>query len=318
MKPQAEISSYLSNLIEDPASPNAGQMLRIGRQTKGYSEQYVADELKLTVGDVRALEEEDRDRLPESVYVVGRMRAYARLLELDERQVVAAYQRTAPEPRPLNPNARAEAEQGEGARPPFRVPRYLPVVAGVVAMLLLIGWIFLAPEREEDKATVVDLSEFEPTAGSAANSANVVIEREEPEINPVTERIDISAASAPSPTPSSESPSLRTTPSAPSLLTPDELNAEPLEGGGAESEEAADGTLLIKVSADSWVQVRDAENQRLVFTTLEAGKERRVQGTPPYRVVLGNAPAVSLVYNGKPFDLEPHIRSNLTARFEIN
>ena len=36
--------------------------------------------------------------------------------------------------------------------------------------------------------------------------------------------------------------------------------------------------------------------------------EQQVDGRPPFDVVIGNAPAVRLVYKGQPFDLRPHYK----------
>ena len=40
-------------------------------------------------------------------------------------------------------------------------------------------------------------------------------------------------------------------------------------------------------------------------------------GSPPYKLVLGNASAVSITVDGKPFDLTPYIRGKV-ARLTLN
>ena len=53
-------------------------------------------------------------------------------------------------------------------------------------------------------------------------------------------------------------------------------------------------------SAASWVEVSDVEGRRLLEGLLEGGSTRTLTGTAPFLVVLGNAPAVKLRFNGEP------------------
>ena len=50
-------------------------------------------------------------------------------------------------------------------------------------------------------------------------------------------------------------------------------------------------------------------NERILFSQLNpAGTEQRVQGRPPFSLVVGNARGVRLSYNGRAIDLAPHTR----------
>jgi cytoskeleton protein RodZ len=67
----------------------------------------------------------------------------------------------------------------------------------------------------------------------------------------------------------------------------------------------ADGSADIRIRsrAVSWVEVIDHTGKRLVYELVSPGPERVAHGAPPLRVLLGNAPAVELLYNGAPVDL---------------
>lgn len=82
--------------------------------------------------------------------------------------------------------------------------------------------------------------------------------------------------------------------------------------------QTAAGLAVIKVDAsgESWVDVVDADGQRLVYDLLERGDSRRVTGRPPFDVTIGNAGQVVLRQNGTRIDLVPYIQGNV-ARFTL-
>ena len=66
-----------------------GDQLRNARQGYRWSVEDVAANLNLTVDMVRALESGDTEALPGPTFVRGYLRAYARLMEIDESTVLA-------------------------------------------------------------------------------------------------------------------------------------------------------------------------------------------------------------------------------------
>jgi cytoskeleton protein RodZ len=58
--------------------------------------------------------------------------------------------------------------------------------------------------------------------------------------------------------------------------------------------------LDLAFSAPSWVEISDTEGRHLLHGLIEAGSTRTLTGTAPLLVVLGNAPAVALRFNGEP------------------
>jgi len=76
--------------------------------------------------------------------------------------------------------------------------------------------------------------------------------------------------------------------------------------------------VTLRLSADSWVEVYDAAGERLFYGIGSADSSRRLTGTPPLRVVLGNAPGVSLDVNGKPADVPANLVRNNVAQFVID
>ena len=67
---------------------SSGEQLRAARMGYQWAIEDVAANLNLTVDVVRALEAGDHTNLPESAFVRGYLRAYARLMEIDENLVL--------------------------------------------------------------------------------------------------------------------------------------------------------------------------------------------------------------------------------------
>lgn len=61
--------------------------------------------------------------------------------------------------------------------------------------------------------------------------------------------------------------------------------------------------LQVVVSADSWVEITDADGQELEMDLLRGGSEREYHGRPPFRILFGRASAVRLSMDGEEVDL---------------
>lgn len=79
---------------------------------------------------------------------------------------------------------------------------------------------------------------------------------------------------------------------------------------------AAADELVLRFSGMSWIEIADANGRRLAVRMGQAGEELRLQGRAPFDVLLGNAPNVSLEYNGRPYTDIPVSRQNV-ANFRL-
>jgi len=79
-----------------------GARLSAARKERELSLKTVADELKLDVSMVVALEQDDRTALPAAIFVKGYLRRYARLTGLPEDELVRDYSDSVGEPPPLS------------------------------------------------------------------------------------------------------------------------------------------------------------------------------------------------------------------------
>jgi hypothetical protein len=76
--------------------------------------------------------------------------------------------------------------------------------------------------------------------------------------------------------------------------------------------------VTLRFAADSWVEVYDANGQKLFYDVGAADTSHTVSGTPPFRVTVANAPGVSLDVNGKPATVPANVVKGAEAQFTIN
>ena len=72
-----------------------------------------------------------------------------------------------------------------------------------------------------------------------------------------------------------------------------------------------ESALQISVSADSWVEIRDATGRELEMDLLRGGTDKYYHGTPPFRILVGRASAVRLDIDGETVDLTPLSREDV-------
>ncbi|RUO80310.1 DUF4115 domain-containing protein [Idiomarina tyrosinivorans] len=74
-----------------PKGPTPGELLTKAREAKKLSQQDVADRLRLRRKLVELIEDDDYRDFASATFVKGYLRAYAKLLEIDDREVFEAY-----------------------------------------------------------------------------------------------------------------------------------------------------------------------------------------------------------------------------------
>ena len=72
----------------------------------------------------------------------------------------------------------------------------------------------------------------------------------------------------------------------------------------------------MRFNENCWVEVHDSQRKRLLFRTARKGSTYTLSGKSPFKVLLGNSPAVDVYINGKAFDQSIYNRGKV-ARFFI-
>ncbi|WP_442488809.1 RodZ domain-containing protein [Halomonas litopenaei] len=89
--------------------------------------------------------------------------------------------------------------------------------------------------------------------------------------------------------------------------------------GAAEAAPAADSRRILKLTFNeqSWTEIFDSTNTRVFVGLQSPGTEATVEGEPPFRMTVGNATGVELLWGGEPVDLQQRAGRNNVARFTL-
>jgi cytoskeleton protein RodZ len=332
-----------------------GGRLVAAREEQGLALADVAKELRLPAATLQALESSRYEDLPQPVFVRGYLRAYARLLEMDEEVLVAEYDRLVDTSEPvLMPTVKVR-RQATTRNPYIRGTAALILLAMVV---LLGSWWYSRLKQDAPAQSRTTSSETEQTASPATVLPPPQIDSPHPDPGPVAallpdipplslaseaaeERVaavepeppmdETAAMAGPDMPLVSESPvtanadAVSQSRDVESILEPavPDLPIAPLaseRGGLVNASRAPMGgdVLIIKANDESWAEVVDANGYQLLYFLLRPGMVRHLQGQAPFQVFLGNAPAVDLNLNRERFDHTPFHRRNSTARFSVD
>jgi cytoskeleton protein RodZ len=280
-----------------PPSVPLGELLAAERERQGLSRAEVAQRLHMSAWQVEALEGGEYDRLPKGTFLRGFVRNYTKLLGLNAQAALDALASAAPSgPAPgiVVPSQNIRFDPlGERFGNPY-VRAWLVVgVAFALACAAMYWWIFVRP---------------------APPATHQVIRRETSAPAPQ----NIAAAPVPPPEP------VAAPREAPKLEEP--AGAEPpIEAKGAPADVVpvtatarvpGMRTLTLRFRGASWVEIKDRNGKVLLSKLNEAGTQAEVSGRPPFQVVVGNAPDVTMLYDDLEFPLEPHTKVAV-ARFTL-
>lgn len=272
----AQLSQALTDDTEGRIEPvptvSAGAMLAEARARLGLELEAVAQQLKIGVKQVAALELDDYGKLPGPLFVRGFLRNYARLLQIDPELLLDAYQQAEPLQHGPAPSIVPLTVVAPARRISGRVGYFL-----VALIVLLVGsWLGYALLGWEGAPS--------PLPGVA-------------EVAPVP-----LSPPAPALAPNVVTPAV---PLPPDVVAP---AVPPAVDTGAP---AVVGRIQMNFVGDAWVEIKE-KGGRIVFSqNSRAGEERLAEGAPPFSLVVGNASNVKITYNGSPVDLALHTRANV-------
>ncbi|WP_457969493.1 helix-turn-helix domain-containing protein [Pseudomonas sp. R4-84] len=327
---------------------NPGETLRQARESNGWSLAEVALKLNLTVTSLSNLEAGAFDKLPGHTFARGYIRAYAKLLGMDQTTLVQQFdQYTGSDAQGSSVHSLGRIEE------PVRVSH---TILRIVSLLLLIAVIGGGFVWWQDQAS---LRGKEPVAMNpehveveGADGTTQIHPLDEPEDQAVVEgqaegetalalpqgpdngetgaaagtesAAPTAPATAPAPTAPAQAgsaPVAPAAPAAPAPVTPAPTMAAPTVPAApvaptAPAPAPGDGQVQIQFTADCWTQITDG-NGKVLFSGLKRkGDSTSVNGKPPFAVRLGYARGAQVSYNGQPVDVAP-FTSGETARLKL-
>ena len=289
----------------------AGGLLREARQAAGVHIAALAVALKVPVSKLEALEADDYEALPDTVFVRALASSVCRTLKLDPAPVLALL------PQSKSPRLAADSAglnapvKGSGGS--FSPGSSTSRSVTLIVLALLVGAVVLvflprqpwgeAPANAPAAAGSAMPAAEAPTAAPAAAPAPAAS---------AAVATEPAAASAAQP-PVAERPSVAATAAAPA---PAVATTPAVAASAASAALQPTGTLVLRARGESWVQVKDATGAVALQRKLAAGESVAVPGPTPLTVVVGRADMTEVLVRGKPFDLTAVSRENV-ARFEV-
>ncbi len=127
-----------------------GQYLKSAREAKDIDLRDAAQQTRISVTYLKALEEEDFAKLPGEVFVKGFLKNYVRFLKLEQDEALRRYSEIKPQPpapsaaqSPTSPAAAVTAEKASSTASPSRREIALePFVWGAIIVILLLAFLF--------------------------------------------------------------------------------------------------------------------------------------------------------------------------------
>ncbi|WP_280568326.1 RodZ domain-containing protein [Chromohalobacter sp. 296-RDG] len=361
----------MSDTHEQHTSPAAtegheppGTRLQREREQQGLSLEEVAEQLNLRPAVVTGLEEDRFDQVPIATYRRGYLRAYAKLLGLDDNRVALDYDalhgRDDLDRKVTPPSYRSQ--------PPSRIGAWIFKLATLVIIVGLIGLTLLWWQSREgneffglgdDPAAMESADGASAPEGSAGNDAMANETASNDDVSPDDEaQRDNVASQAGTDEPDNVGeqdnlPPLPDEDDSLGLVGSDDASADGTSNNDATSRDdvdaqgtnvAASGTsadaasatqdddrdgasndasangansLTLTFNEQSWTEIYDADDQRLLAGLQDPGTNTQLEGTPPFRLTIGNATGVELRYQDEDIDLSQHTGGNNVARFTL-
>lgn len=292
-----------------------GKRLRALREQKNYSPTEIAAQLRLDPRVINAIENDDFDRLPDPIFVRGYIRGYCKVLGHNADELIALYENgdVSFEPE-IIPEIKYPAQTNSNDKP---VRAFTYLISLSLAVLLIAWWQsrFIVETRQQPVIQIPATNPEEPDlnidsgtetshplytgtvfipedSGDTADNAEAVPEADIDDMDAVSNGLlDI----------------MQTDPTVESELAPDLMVANEINGPD---------TVVFELSADSWVEVTDANDERIFLGLARTGEILTISGTAPFNILLGFSQGVNVEFNGEDFDQSPFSRSGI-ARFTL-
>ncbi|HEY9050976.1 MAG TPA: RodZ domain-containing protein, partial [Gammaproteobacteria bacterium] len=287
-----------------------GVKLREAREAAGLSIVDVSEALKLKEEIIKALENSQIEKLPVSAFTQGYIRSYCRLLKLPAEELIELYNKIKPQqevPLVQTSDISVQRTSGDGG---VKIVTMSLVAVGIV---LVLAWWFQSDigHQVSDQSVVTEVTDDSVVDNTNVEQGFVTeiedqqiiaeqpVENVEPVIPVIEEQVKPAKPEQKKIIAETETKTVAATPAPTRQILP------------------GDDVLMIRSNADSWTEIEDANDQRLLFQLVKAGDFHQLQGRAPFRIFLGNAPFVEVVVNDQPIDLSAHIRQNNIAHVSI-
>jgi cytoskeleton protein RodZ len=285
-----------------------GAQLAQARADLHLAHEEVAAKLHLATRQIQALEQDDYSSLPGATYVRGYLKSYALLLGLSPEPILEAHTRLTAVP--VSPDFRTIAPQKEITSRHHQV-RFVTYFMAAIVIGLAIAWWQGRDVRPPNPLLAARDSEPVIAAPEAVPGVDANGETGRP-VAALTAPAPADAVATGNKPPVPATPTVAATVNAPVVVPlPTVTVPAPLSKPAGPRIK-----MVLHADQDSWADIRDARQTKLLYDTVPAGRSITLEGVAPVSIFLGNAAGVRLDYNGQDVDIARYKRG-MMARFTL-
>ncbi|NOT66202.1 MAG: helix-turn-helix domain-containing protein [Methylotenera sp.] len=327
-----------------------GEIFISARNAKNLTQKDVSNNLRLSIKQINALENNDFANLPQAMITRGFIRNYARMLELDAEPLLESYRARVPEATPNILTVQTSTRQvmlRESSTPWFKY-----IAAVVLILLPILAWFLYTDffSKQANKAAEnVDATSIEnatstpmplpeialPAAERLAESITPLSTNEAPSAgavavipdtaqatkNQANQNLDAAQALAAVVSPVVKDAAVDFKTLKEKAVNTAQMQAAPpvvpaatsAVNSGLKTDKAiaAIKSVNMSVSEETWVRVTDKSGAVVFEKVLAANSTDGFDGLPPFKLHIGNAKATSLTFLGQPVDLSRATKNNV-------
>ena len=284
--------------------PSFGEKLKLEREKRKITLEEISSSTKIGTRMLQALEEEKFNQLPGGIFNKGFVRAYARVIGLDEDQAVADYLEASGDALPARPETmgREGARENSARETEERISRLeaisdspsRPLPWGAFAVVLLVVALALSlwSHRRRDQER---LAAHTPSAKTALQSPGA--SSQENTTSPTS-------ASGTQPSPTSATMNSAPGPAATSGEKTPPTSGQNSPGAAEVATSPASGefTVVVHAREQSWIS-STVDGRPFPSEVLEPRSDRALHGRKEVVIKAGNAGGLDFLLNGKKLDV---------------
>jgi cytoskeletal protein RodZ len=147
-----------------------GQYLREAREERGVDIRDAAQQTRISIRYLKALEDQDFAKLPGDVFVRGFLKSYGKFLQLDEAELMARYGELKPKPEKAAADSGVAASEKQPAvvvehKPSAKVPvEPFLWAAGILVVLIVFTFVALSAKKQQVRSGAAPLASSQTTS----------------------------------------------------------------------------------------------------------------------------------------------------------
>ena len=273
--------------------PSVGQILKSHRENANISIAEIASLLKLTESQVEHIESDEYHLLGAKTFVKGYIKNYCRTLNIDSAAILAMLPAFSTSDKPVDMQSFSRRTEKEAHDSRLMTVSYV-ILAIVIGSSAVWWWQNAMPIDEQTKTI---------------NANNSLITQQQENTKLLAEAADEALLN-----------DIESTEEVDSALQNEQqtIQAAPVNNAQSTSEPKNSdlSTIFMMFNDESWVEIHDANDEKIAFGVKKAGYEMTLTGVAPFSVVLGKHDVVRITLNGEPVDISAFPKNRL-AKFKL-